>query len=153
MSRILVNITVGVLSLCLGIVTAYQPAVSQVSLSDISSDSASYDGVTVDVESFVSYDEGVWALGEPFEKPEVIAFLNLDGIKVDINDLRMELSKDRTKREYNRAKVRVIGVLHDNCLDRTCCFGRSVGIDVISLTQLESVQRYELPAQITFPGY
>jgi hypothetical protein len=125
-------------------------------LEEISKDTPYYDGRMVQVESYVAFeaigiDFSLWTLGEPFEKPEITTVLDMQKVEwtsPTISELRRQLSTNRSAERHNRARVRVIGRVRDNCNPTsgiTCCFGRIVTIDVSSLTRLEEVELYSIP--------
>ncbi len=149
MLRLARNIVVAIITFWLG-VGVVGVWVYRVSLEDISRDVSSYDGKVVAIETYARiarWDEDTWAFGEQFEKYEVWAYAENENIPGDLTELKRELAVDYTDREYNRVRVLVTGRLHDNCgeLDSTCCFGRSVTLDVRSMTQLGPVERYREP--------
>ena len=151
MSRVLLNLTVALLAFILGVASCFF-CVTRTTLEEISKNPAFYDGEYVQVESYASFDpedgdEATWEFGEQFEKSEVFTFLTIKGNSNKINDLREQLTVGRSEEHYRRAMVRVNGIVHDNCLSLTCCFGPTMTIDVQSLTQIDPVETYTIPVQ------
>ena len=149
MFRLFVNILVALLTFAIG-VSMCGLFVTHTSIEDISKDSASYNGRIVEIESYLSLnsrenDGQEWMLGEPFEKPEAWTYLDIKTDTSLLIELRNKLAVNLPERQYNRAKVVVVGRVTDNCLSSTCCFGRSITIDVSSITQTGPVELYSVP--------
>lgn len=117
-------------------------------LEEIAANSAGFDGVLVEVETFAQWDSVFesWTIGEPFAKEEVMTFLDLS---TDPKPLRERLVDKLTENEYNRVKVIARGRVRDNCAPEsgilTCCFGRTITLLEAEITPISSVEGYTRP--------
>lgn len=126
-------------------VEVFRNATPKISLQTITENTDFYDGMSVEIESYMQADEidgKIWRLGQQFEKPEYWTFLNFDENKSEIDSLKSKLKEDFSINRYKRAKVVVKGVITDNCKKRLCCFGKSLNLKVYEIKQIAPVEDF-----------
>lgn len=131
-------------------VEVYRHSTPQVSLETVTENTAFYDGMNVEIESYMQAEEidtNLWRLGQQFEKPEYWTFLNFDENKSEIYSLKSELKENFSTDRYKRAKVVVKGIITDNCQNRLCCFGKSLNLKVYEIEQIAPVEDFSNPAR------
>lgn len=156
MKKFLLNLLFPILTFALG-VGIYRVSSPAVSIQTITNYTSFYDGMNVEIETYVqleSYDENIWYIGEPFEKMEVRTSLDLEENSTNLDNLRIQLKENLAKQSYKRAKVLVRGTVKDDCkVDRSesgtlsfgCCFGKSITIKAREVIQLSPVEDYTRP--------
>lgn len=131
-------------------VEVFRNATPKVSLETVTENTAFYDGMNVEIESYMQAEEldaNLWRLGQQFEKPEYWTFLNFDENKSEIDSLKSELKENFSHERYKRAKVVVKGVITDNCKKSLCCFGKSLTLKVYEIKQIAPVEDYSKPVR------
>jgi hypothetical protein len=130
----------------------YRISVPNVSLETISEHTVFYDGMNVEIETYVQlthFDENEWYLGEPFEKKQIFTWLKIGTSNPKIDKLHNELKEGLSETYFKRAKVLVKGKIKDNCksneLTITCCFGKSLTITAQEVNQLAPIENYTIP--------
>lgn len=155
MKKFLISFIIPFLTFAAG-VFIYRNSTPKVSLETISAHTWFYDGMNVEIESYAQlefFDENGWSIGAPFEKKEVMTYLDLENNLTNIENLHLQLKEDLSKNHYKRAKVLVKGVVKDNCnhfsangtISFGCCFGRSITIKAQEVKQLAPVEDYTRP--------
>ena len=157
MKKFLLNLLIPILTFVLG-VGIYRVSSPNVSIQTITNYTLFYDGINVEIETYVqleSFDENIWYIGEPFEKMEVWTSLDLEKTSTNLDTLHSELKENLSEQSYKRAKVLVRGTVKDDCkVDRSesgtlsfgCCFGKSITIKAQEVIQLAPVEDYIRPA-------
>ena len=118
-------------------------------LEDISENPSAYDGKMVELETFAQlgpvFDNSL-VLGEPFEKKEIIAFVELSTVS---DSLREQLADGLFENEYNRVRVVARGRIRDDCAPERgiakCCFGWSLTLLQGEITPVGPIERYTRP--------
>lgn len=131
-------------------VEVFRNATPKVSLETVTENTAFYDGMTVEIESYMQAEEidtNLWRLGQQFEKPEYWTFLNFDENKSEIDSLKSELKENFSHERYKRVKVVVKGVITDNCKERLSCFGKSLNLKVYEIRQIAPVEDFSRPVK------
>lgn len=131
-------------------VEVYRNVTPQVSLETITENTAFYDGMNVEIESYMQadeMDEDFWRLGQQFEKPEYWTFLNFDENISEIDALKSELKENFSTDRYKRVKVIVKGVITDNCKNTTCCAGKVLKLKVYEIKQIAPVEDFSRPVR------
>ena len=143
MKRIARGWFVGLITFVIGFSFAYTPVI-KTSLEEISAKIEAYEGRLVEVETYAAFDDVLdWRYGEPFEKAERWTSVELVDESFQLAQLKGQLTKDWSDKSHNRVKVRVRGLLEDNCNDgTTCCFGESMSLKNATLTVVGPVTPY-----------
>jgi hypothetical protein len=156
MKKFILNLLMPILTFALG-VGIYRISSPTVSIETITEYTFFYDGMNVQIETYVQlehFDENNWYIGEPFEKKEVWTNLDLENNSTDVTDLHSQLKENLSKEQFKRAKVLVKGVVKDDSklepsksgtISFGCCFGKSITIKAQEVTQLEPVGDYIRP--------
>ncbi|HQU84710.1 MAG TPA: hypothetical protein PKY59_16345 [Pyrinomonadaceae bacterium] len=145
-----VSLIILILTFFIG-VEVFRNSTPNLSLETISKDTAFYDGMNVEIESYIQFDgidQDSWRLGQQFEKPEYWTFLKFDESKSDIESLKSQLRDNFSLERYKRAKVVVKGVITDNCKKRLCCFGKSLSLKVYEIRQISPVEDFYNPVRV-----
>jgi hypothetical protein len=127
---------------------AAPPTYVRTTLEDITANPSGFHETLVEVETFAQWDLVFesWTIGEPFEKEQVLTFLDLS---TDSQPLRGQLVDGITEDEYPRVKVIARGRVRDNCAAEsgiiTCCFGRSITLLEAEIRPIGSIERYKRP--------
>lgn len=143
----LLSLTIAILTFFIG-VEVFRNSTPKVSLETITENTAFYDGMTVEIESYMQaddIDENLWRLGQQFEKAEYWTFLKFNENKSEIDSLKLNLKENFSIDHYKRAKVVVKGVITDNCKKRLCCFGKSLNLEVSEIRQISPVEDFSRP--------
>lgn len=131
-------------------VEVFRNATPKVSLETVTENADFYDGMSVEIESYMQAEEldaNLWRLGQQFEKPEYWTFLNFDENKSEIDSLKSELRENFSIDRYKRAKVVVKGVITDNCENITCCAGKVLRLKVYEIRQIAPVEVFSRPVK------
>ena len=156
MKKFLFNLLIQILTFTIG-VGIYRTVSPNISIATISEYTFFYDGMDVEIETYVQlkgYDKNDWYIGEPFEKKEVLTSLNLEQNSTDLDALHFQLKENLSEENYKRAKVLVRGTVKDDCkIDRSesgtisfgCCFGKSITLQAKEVVQLSPVEDYTRP--------
>lgn len=154
MKKFLLNLLIPILTFSIG-VGIYRTASPNVSIETISEYTFFYDGMNVEIETYIQLegsDDNFWYIGEPFEKKEVWTYLDLERNSTNLDALHSQLKENLSERNYKRAKVLVRGTIRDNCKMSDgiarCCFGRSMTIKVQEVIQLGPVEDYARPENL-----
>ncbi|MCD9187583.1 MAG: hypothetical protein LUM44_14280 [Pyrinomonadaceae bacterium] len=149
MKIFLLSLMMPILTFYIG-VEVFRNAAPKVSLETVTENTDFYDGMTVEIESYMQAEEidtNLWRLGQQFEKPEYWTFLNFDENKSEIDSLKSELKENFSLDRYKRVKVVVKGVITDNCKNRLCCFGKSLNLKVYEIKQIAPVEDFSNPVR------
>jgi hypothetical protein len=156
MKKIFVALFVFLITFCIGI-TDYRISTPELTLETISTNSEFYDGNEVEFVSyiqispdFISRYEAIpgkdFNVGDYFEKIESKTNLDIKTNSINLDSLLLELSENYSVNHYKRAKVRVSGIIIDNCNKGIpCCFGKTMNLVVDKIEQLEPAEDYTLP--------
>ena len=156
MKKALISFFVVTLAFLSG-VTAYRFSITELSLETISNNSEYYDGKKVEFVSYIQVSSDFisryeatsgrdFNVGDYFEKIEAKTFLDIKTNSINLDSLLLELSENYSVNHYKRAKVRVSGVIIDNCNKGIpCCFGKTMNLVVDKIEQLEPSEDYTLP--------
>lgn len=144
--RLLTPLFVGFLTFSLGIVVSY-PFAIPTTLEAISRDIGSYEGKVVEVETYAQVDDLVeWTAGEPFEKFERMTFIKFSQENSELLLLRQSLSSNYRDVDHLRVKVRVRGLVEDNCNDGIpCCFGETMTLKNATLSVIGTIETHSRP--------
>jgi hypothetical protein len=137
--------------------TDYRISTPELTLETISNNSEFYDGKAVEFVSYIQIrpdfiskyevqpSEDLY-VGEVFEKLEATTNLDIKTNSINLDNLFLELSENYSINKYKRAKVRVRGIIVDNCNKGvSCCFGKTMNLTVSEIEQLEPAEDYTLP--------
>jgi hypothetical protein len=158
MKKTLVALFVFLITFCIGI-TNYKISTPELTLETISTNSAFYDGKEVEFISYIQISPDFISkyevqaskdlnVGEVFEKLEARTNLDIKTNSINLDNLLLELSENYSINRHKRAKVRVRGIIIDNCNKGvTCCFGKTMNLIVAKIEQLAPAEDYTLPAK------
>ncbi len=147
MKKSLFLLIISISTFCFGVLTAPN-SYKQVSLEEITQNCKYYDGKRVEIITYAQIfrvDEESIIIGEPFEKNEIITFLDLEENSINLAALQKQLTEDYSINKFKRVKVRVIGKVFNNCKEVTCCFGKSFKIIAESIEQIGQIEDYTVP--------
>lgn len=150
MKKSLFFLIISISTFCFGVLTAPN-SYKQVSLEEITQNIKYYDGKRVEIITYAQIfrvDEESIIIGEPFEKNEIITFLDLEENSINYPALQKQLTENFSIHKYKRVKVKVTGKVYNNCNKGfTCCFGKSLKIITESIEQIGQIEDYTVPLE------